>query len=135
MDLLFCFRKYPTLIIVVCLAAALAAGAGSCGRTDTDRSDSRELSKDEIYLIDAYVEIKLARGYYPSDPAVADSLFAVLDSTIDSARIANTIQSLNQEPERWALIFEEIERRLREAAQNPAGSSAGKPQATRKESK
>lgn len=93
-----------------CLAAAVTIA--SCGRQEADRADSQELSKDEIYLIDAYVEILRARSYYPHKPAVADSFFAVLDSTIDSGRIANIIRDVNQEPERWVVIFEEIERKL-----------------------
>ena len=129
--MVFC-KKYPTRIIVFCLAAAVAIA--SCGRQGTDRADSQELSKDEIYLIDAYVDILRARSHYPHKPAVADSFFAVLDSTIDSVRIANIIRDVNQEPERWVVIFEEIERKLREIAEKReesahsrgvAGSKAG----------
>jgi hypothetical protein len=100
---------------VFCLAVAVAIA--SCGRRGADRADSRELSKDEIYLIDAYVEVLRARSHYPHKPAVADSFFAVLDSTIDSVRIANIIRDVNQEPERWVVMFEEIERKLQELAE------------------
>ncbi len=117
-----------------CLAAAVAVAIASCGRQGADRADSQELSKDELYLIDAYVDVLHARSYYPHKPAVADSFFAVLDSTIDSVRIANIIRDVNQEPERWVVIFEAIERKLRELAEKreesahsrgAAGSKAG----------
>ncbi len=57
-----------------------------------------------------------ARSYYPLKPAIAESLFVVLDSTIDSVRIANTIRAINREPERWGDIFEQLERTMRESA-------------------
>jgi hypothetical protein len=72
-----------------------------------------------MYLIDAYVEVKRARSHYPNEPAVAESLFTVLDSTIDSLRIANTIRKVNEDPERWVLVFEEIEKILSGAARQP----------------
>ena len=112
--MLFFCDKYPTRFIELCLAVALVVTTVSCGRQDADSIDSRELSEDEIYLIDAYLEIKHARGYYPNNPAVADSFFAVLDSTIDSDRIANIIRIVNQEPDRWAVIFEAIEQKFRD---------------------
>jgi hypothetical protein len=79
-----------------------------------------------MYLISAYVDVKHARGYYPHNPAAAESLFTVLDSTIDSVRIANTIREVNREPERWLLIFQEIERQLREKRDEPGSSGAEK---------
>jgi hypothetical protein len=47
---------------------------------------------------------------------VADSLFARLDSTIDTLRITNTIKALNETPDRWAFVFLEIEKALRNSS-------------------
>ena len=97
--------------------------SGSCDRGGGDGTDPLSLSEDEIYLIDAYVDIKLARSNYPQYPVVAESLFTVLDSTIDSDRIAKAIRDLNLTPERWVVIFTEIERKLRRQGDDsdPAG--------------
>ena len=77
------------------------------------------MSDDERYLVDAYVDIIRTSDQYPRDPAAAESLFTVLDSTIDSVRIANTIRTVDLEPERWAIIFEVIENELRVDPEKP----------------
>ena len=115
--LLSCREKYPTRILLICLAAALALATGSC--EDGDGTGPLALSEDEKYLIDAYADVKRARSNYPHNPVVAESLFTVLDSTIDSVRIANTIRDVNKTPERWRFIFEEIENRLRAQGSHP----------------
>ncbi len=111
-----CFEKYPTLVLLSCFAAALIVLTASCSRNEGTDPETRELSEDELYLIEAYANIKHARSYYPLKPAIAESLFVVLDSTIDSVRIANTIRAINREPERWGDIFEQLERTMRESA-------------------
>jgi hypothetical protein len=116
----------------MCLAAALGLASASCDRNGGDQPDPQVLTEDERYLIDAYVDIKLARSHYPRDPAAAESLFTVLDSTIDTDRIANTIRTVNEAPERWAMILEEIEREIRERPHEP---KAGKPESRPKTSK
>jgi hypothetical protein len=119
MELISFFNIYPTRNLFICLTAALALASVSCERDEEDQLDPTVLSEDEIYLIGAYVEVKRAHSHYPHNPAAAESLFLVLDSTIDSLRIANTIRTVNQDPERWALVFEEIEKIL----SGEAGSS------------
>jgi len=114
--LLSCREKYPTRILLICLAAALALATGSCEGGDGDGTGPLALSEDEKYLIDAYVDIKHARSNYPHNPVVAESLFTELDSTIDSVRIANTIRTINSEADRWEKIFEQLERTMRESA-------------------
>jgi hypothetical protein len=87
--------------------------SGSCDHGGGDGTDPLSLSEDEIYLVDAYVDIKRARSNYPHYPVVAESLFTVLDSTLDSDRIAKAIQDLNLTPDRWVVIFDNIEQKLR----------------------
>jgi hypothetical protein len=113
LSLLSCREKYPTRILLICLAAALALATGACEGGDGDGTGPVALSEDEKYLIDAYVDVKSARSDYPHNPIEAESLFTVLDSTIDTVRIANTIRAVNTTPERWLLILEEIEKQLR----------------------
>jgi len=71
------------------------------------------LSADERYLVEAYAKLVRARSAYISDPERAESLFAVVDSTIDSTRIANTMKYLDAHPERWLAIYRELDRKLR----------------------
>jgi hypothetical protein len=112
-------KKYPTRILLICLAAALALATGACERGDGDGTGPLALSEDEKYLIDAYVDVKSARSNYPHNPIEAESLFTVLDSTIDTVRIANTIRDVNKTPERWLVILEEIEKQLRAQGKLP----------------
>jgi hypothetical protein len=44
----------------MCLAAALGLASASCDRNGGDQPDPQVLTEDERYLIDAYVDIKLA---------------------------------------------------------------------------
>jgi hypothetical protein len=106
-------KKYSIWIFVFALlVTALIVSIGACGDKG-NQTEHVEITDDENYLINAYVEIKRAGALYPERRAIADSLFARLDSTIDTLRIANTIERLNQAPERWSVIFEEIEHRYR----------------------
>lgn len=102
----------------------MALAAGSCGRGADDDLDDTALTENEQYLVDAYVDVKRASSRYSDDPVVAESLFTVLDSTIDSVRIANTIRDVNRQPDRWLVIFEEIEKKLRAQGKRPGPASA-----------
>ena len=75
-----------------------------------------ETSDDEKYLILIYAQLRYAESFYPDQPAVAESLFTKMHSSIDSVRIANTITELNKTPNRWVLIFREIEEMLKVAS-------------------
>ncbi len=68
-----------------------------------------ELSPDETYLVDSYVKVREASDMHYVSDFKSDSLFAVLDSTLDTLRIANTIRALNRNPDRWTLVFRSIE--------------------------
>ena len=70
------------------------------------------LSSEEAYLVETYSTIAAAWERHLVSPLLAESLFSVLDSTIDTRRIANTIDALDRDPERWILIFREINNAL-----------------------
>ena len=107
-----CIKKRRTRILFAALSAALIAASAPCSRKEGERSARPPLSGDEKYLVEAYVNIQRARSFYPTHPEIAESLFAALDSTTDSTRVANTIRETNRTPERWALIFEAIDKEL-----------------------
>jgi hypothetical protein len=75
---------------------------------------------DELYLIDSYMKVRRAGAHYPSRPLLADSLLTDLAAEMDSARIEHTVATVNLTPERWIPLFEEIERLLRESAEESA---------------
>lgn len=85
---------------------------------ESSQPESDEFTADELYLIEAYVDVRLARSHYPHQPAVAESLFTDLATRVDTTRIAHTISTLNLDPDRWAAVYAEIERRMREIAQS-----------------
>lgn len=105
------------------VAAAVLSSAYCSGPDDQSRLES--LSVDEAHLVNTYVKITLARDEYSVSYLKADSLFAVLDSTTDTLRIANTIRELNKDPDRWLSVFQHIQRQLRKAKQ---GESQGREQ-------
>jgi hypothetical protein len=82
-----------------------------------------ELTEEENYLVDAYLNVAEARDLYGVNYLKSESLFTVLDSTIDTTRIANTIRELNRAPDRWLAVFENIERELR-GPQGPESEDA-----------
>jgi hypothetical protein len=75
------------------------------------------LSADEKYLVDAYTTVLEVRGASAVNALLAESLFARLDSTIDTLRIANTIRELDRDPDRWIVVFENIETILKQSSQ------------------
>lgn len=102
------------------LAGVLLLGALSCQRQQSP-PDPLALTEDERYLVEAYVDVRRAESLLRRQPAVAESLFAGLEGSIDSLRVSRTIATVGQHPERWAIIFDEIEKRLRESP--PPGRS------------
>ena len=87
-----------------------------CGGSE-DTPEATGLSADEAYLVEAYSSIAKAWEHAGVSPLLAESLFTALDSTIDTLRIANTIDALNEDPERWILIFREIDKSLQMSSQ------------------
>jgi hypothetical protein len=70
------------------------------------------LTGDEAYLVDAYVRISEARDLRSVSCLESERLFVALDSTIDTARISNTIRELDSNPDRWIVVFRGIARAL-----------------------
>jgi hypothetical protein len=106
----------------VALVMALASVSCYCTRPDGETKNPAPTA-DETYLIDAYVRITQAREAESVSYLKSDSLFAALDSTVDTTRIANTIRALNADPDRWLVVFERIEQALRP----PGASGDGEP--------
>lgn len=106
--------QLAVIILVTCLSSY-------CTSPDK-QTELKALSPDEAYLVDSYVRIAAARDMAAATPLKSDSLFAALDSTIDTTRIANTIRTLNVDPDRWILVYEAIERGARDAG---GGSGSG----------
>ncbi len=103
------------LCLIVSLGVVVVCSS-YCTTPDSETSIA-ELSPDETYLVDAYVRVAMARDLYSISPLKSDSLFVALDSTIDTLRIANTIRDLNRDPDRWLLVYQDIERRLKTSSQ------------------
>jgi hypothetical protein len=103
-------RLRPTLSRIGQVAVVVLVTCMSSYCTSPDKQTKiAKLSADEHYLVEMYVRAAGARDLHAISPLKSDSLFTRLDSTIDSTRIANTIRALNEDPDRWLLIFENIE--------------------------
>lgn len=104
-------RTGPVALVVV-----LTILSSYCTNPES-QTPNDDLSADEAYLVETYALIDRARDARSVNDLKSDSLFAVLDSTIDTLRIANTIRSLDEDPDRWILIFRAIEQKLSEMSQ------------------
>lgn len=94
----------------------------SCSGPD-QQTDAARLTKDEAYLVEAYIDVATAGRLHAVNYLKSDSLFTVLDSTIDTTRIANTIRGLNSNPDRWLLVFISIEQGLHPSQGEETGTS------------
>ena len=83
-----------------------------------------ELTGDEQALVDALVGVSLAKDAFYANPLESDSLFAHLDSTVDTTRISNTVRALEGDPDRWILVYEAVKERLQNSSQ---GQGQGSP--------
>lgn len=98
------------ILLVILLTSGIATCSGGGGG-----DSAKDLNLDEWYLVDTYIRIARARDMYSRDSALAETLFAAIDSTIDSTRIANIIEEIGSDPERWIPIFRAIDEGLRGA--------------------
>jgi hypothetical protein len=105
--------RIPGRLALLVLAVLLGCAIIACDQKSS-QPELNELTADEEYLVDAYVDVKLAQQYYPHQEELADSLFADLSATVDTVRIARAIAQLNETPDRWAAVYQAIEERLRE---------------------
>jgi hypothetical protein len=82
------------------------------------------LSDDEAYLAQTYAQVLHARDLHDVSYLESDSLFAMLDSTIDTTRIANTIRALDGEPDRWIPVFRRILENMDDLSQGQVSEGA-----------
>ena len=112
---------FNRLIMLIALSGLILISPSviftSCSK-DNPSQDQETLTNDESYLIDTYIKIIKAENLYQSDSTKAEDLFAAIDSTLDSLRIANTISSLNKKPDRWVNIFRILNEKLKEKPEN-----------------
>jgi hypothetical protein len=101
---------YARAVRVSCVIALVLLSSYCTGPDKQQEIPS--LNAEERYLVDAYLKVVEARDLHAVSYLKSDSLFTVLDSTIDTTRIANTIRKLNGEPDRWLVVFESIEKQL-----------------------
>lgn len=104
-------RRFGVLVCRILLVAAPVFVSSYCTHPDRQKTNAT-LTADESYLVDAYARIARARDIRSVTYAKSESLFTLLDSTLDSTRIAMTIDHLNRDPDRWLLVFRSIEREL-----------------------
>ncbi len=102
--------RWTRLGRVSCVVAAVLLSSYCTGPDSQTKIEG--LTAEEAYLADAYVSVAQARDLYAVNYLESESLFTMLDSTIDTTRIANTIRELNKDPDRWLLVFESIQRDL-----------------------
>lgn len=91
----------------VACTALLVVASSYCARSG--KETNVQLTPDEEYLANAVAGLDAARGIRASNYEKSESLFAVLDSTIDTTRVAKTIRELRANPERWVYVFKHIE--------------------------
>ena len=100
-------NPFAARISRVTCVIALVLLSSYCTSPDT-QTEISDLTDDETYLVNAYVRVAEARDLHAVSSLESESLFTVLDSTIDTTRIANIIRDLNTHPDRWLLIFQSI---------------------------
>lgn len=111
----FIYSNTARFFIRFALVAVLTLCVASCA-SDVKEPEQHVFTSDELYLIDSYARVRRAGAHFSAQPGLADSLLAALAEVVDSARIARTVSDLSNTPERWVPLFEEIEKRLRDAA-------------------
>jgi len=95
-------RPISTLVVLSLLACA----------PKPEPLEEAAFTPDELYLINAYTEIRQAQWRFSSEPVAAESLFILLEAGIDTVRVNRTVDALNRSPARWGKVFGEIQDRL-----------------------
>jgi hypothetical protein len=104
-------RALSLSLLRISLVVALVFVSSYCTHRDNETKNVG-LSTDEAYLVDTYVRIAEGQDVRIVSYAKSESLFAALDSTIDTTRVSNTIRKLNSNPDRWILVFRSIEQAM-----------------------
>jgi len=116
-------RIWPRLTRVLCILC-LVLLSSYCTAPE-NQTKITGLTEDETYLVRAYVQVAQARDTHRVSHLKAESLFASIDSTIDTTRIANTIDELNRDPERWLFVFQRIKRDLQLSLERDSEEARG----------
>ena len=105
----------------IAVVAALVLVSSYCTNRD-NQAENAPLTGDETYLVESYARIEAARELHGVNHAKSESLFAVLDSTIDRNRVSNTIRALNADPDRWLAVYRGIEKAMEnQSGEEPRG--------------
>ena len=107
-------RRFPGSLGRYFCVLALVLVSSYCTEPEQQIKIS-DLTADELYLVGAYVQVVQAQEMRSISYLESESLFVAVDSTIDTTRIANTIQQLETNPDRWLLIFRKVEQDLKNA--------------------
>jgi hypothetical protein len=114
-------RNRCRLAAKTAVVAALVLVSSYCTKRD-NQAENAPLTGDETYLVESYARIEAARELNGVNHAKSESLFAVLDSTIDRNRVSNTIRALNADPDRWLAVYRGIEKAmLEQSGEAPRG--------------
>jgi hypothetical protein len=104
-------RNCCRLAAKIAVVASLVLVSSYCTKRD-NQVENAPLTVDETYLVESYARIEAARELGGVTHAKSESLFTVLDSTIDRNRISNTIRALNADPDRWLAVYRGIEKAM-----------------------
>lgn len=100
-------RKYVPLI----LAAGCLSLCGACERGGSELT-SAILGDEEVFFVEQYLRLVEARQLAVSQDSLAAGRFALLGTSIQADSLRGIAQRISEDnPERWAVIFEEIVRR------------------------
>jgi hypothetical protein len=105
----------------ILLSLALLAAAVGCSRVpDPVPRGETTLRPAEKELVDLYLELEQAERAYHRDPVEGEKAFRVLEGEWTEARLESLMSRVGERPERWYLVFREIERRREGAGRGRA---------------
>ena len=87
-------------------AALLAAGCGKPGTVDTEKA--KDLTPDEMYLVQLYLKINDLEINLQDNPADSARKWDELKASVDTARVRRTIAGLENDPKRWLGVYTRI---------------------------
>jgi len=105
--------NYTTgLKAVLTFISALALLAG-CGPTPDPEEAPPKLEAQELFLVEQYLRVVEVRGLAVEGMAEADSVLEALALEIPVDSVMDISERISREnPERWRIIFQEIQRRI-----------------------